>query len=124
MAGACMPADEQRLLTGWGLTAASSATVVPLTEAAAQSALKTPGERGVIARGLGRSYGDAAQNGGGVVLEGAGHAGLRSFEAATGVVTVDAGVSIDALLHAMVPLGWFVPVTPGTRFVTVGGAIA
>ncbi|MPZ72728.1 MAG: FAD-binding protein [Nitriliruptorales bacterium] len=119
-----MPAEQHRLLTGWGRTAPTAATVVPLTEAAAQSTLKNPGERGVIARGLGRSYGDAAQNAGGVVLDGPAHAMLRAFDATTGVATLQAGVPLDALLRAMVPLGWFVPVTPGTRFVTVGGAVA
>lgn len=92
-------------------------------ELAAAAAGRTP--RGAIARGLGRSYGDPAQNGGGTVLEL--HGDPRSPTptiASDGTVTVFAGTSIDELLRAIVPQGWFVPVTPGTRFVTIGGAVA
>lgn len=80
------------------------------------------GGRGVLARGLGRSYGDAAQNSGGDVVCLAGDRVV--LDPVSGVVTVDAGVSIDEVLRRVVPAGWFVPVTPGTRFVTIGGAIA
>jgi decaprenylphospho-beta-D-ribofuranose 2-oxidase len=78
----------------------------------------------VIARGLGRSYGDAAQVAGGTVIDGRGLGGIGAIDDASGEVEVGAGESIDALLRVAVPAGWFVPVTPGTRQVTVGGAIA
>ncbi|HQY83782.1 MAG TPA: FAD-binding oxidoreductase [Ilumatobacteraceae bacterium] len=88
------------------------------------SALKEAGSRGALVRGLGRSYGDAAQNAGGLVLRllGAAHQAVLDPQRAT--VTVPAGVSMDDLLRVIVPRGFFVPVTPGTRFVTIGGAIA
>jgi decaprenylphospho-beta-D-ribofuranose 2-oxidase len=82
------------------------------------------GPRGAIARGLGRSYGDPAQNGGGTVIQLAPSAAPITLDPATASVTVDASVSLDGLLREIVPQGWFVPVSPGTRFVTVGGAIA
>ena len=76
-----------------------------------------------IARGLGRSYGDAAQVSGGVVLSNRALGGIGAI-APDGVVTVGAGVSLDELLSVTIPQGWFVPITPGTRQVTIGGAIA
>ncbi|MGA7835829.1 MAG: FAD-binding oxidoreductase [Acidimicrobiales bacterium] len=76
----------------------------------------------MIARGLGRSYGDAAQLSGGAVLS---NRGLSHIGPITdGVVTVGAGTSIDELLTHTLPEGWFIPVTPGTRQVTIGGAVA
>jgi decaprenylphospho-beta-D-ribofuranose 2-oxidase len=112
-------------LTGWGLTAPSAAEVLhPTDTKELADGLTGLPPRGAIARGLGRSYGDQAQNAGGRVLDTTGVARIRSIDIDTGVVEADAGVSIDTLIRVLLPLGWFVPVTPGTRFVTVGGAIA
>ncbi|HWF52682.1 MAG TPA: FAD-binding oxidoreductase [Solirubrobacteraceae bacterium] len=78
---------------------------------------------GAIARGLGRSYGDAAQLSGGYVLD---LSALRGFEVDDegGTVTAQAGVSLGELVSSLVPRGWMLPVVPGTQHVTVGGAIA
>ena len=81
------------------------------------------GHRGVIARGMGRSYGDAAQLGGGAVLCTRRITGVE-LDAERGTATVEAGVTIGALLDQVVPAGWMVPVVPGTQHVSVGGAIA
>ncbi|MFM8861411.1 MAG: FAD-binding protein [Acidimicrobiia bacterium] len=100
----------------------------PTSATELRRALPNDVERGVLARGHGRSYGDAAQNAGGMLVETTDVAAFTIHDAAPGedsvLVTAEAGASIDRLLHALVPQGLFVPVTPGTRYVTVGGAIA
>lgn len=126
------PPDTQtepgRTLTGWGRTAPSWARVVTPRDDGEVATLLSPlpgrGARGVIARGLGRSYGDAAQRSGGVVLDMTALADLGAVDPASGLITVGGGLCLDDLIRASLPGGWFVPVTPGTRQVTVGGAIA
>src|SRR5690348_3142005 len=78
----------------------------------------------LLPRGLGRSYGDSCTNSGGTLLLTEGLDRFIAFDEASGRLTCEAGISLDAILRAMVPRGWFLPVTPGTRFVTLGGAIA
>ena len=116
-------------LFGWGRTAPTGADLRrPTSAVELRRALPDANPRGLLARGLGRSYGDAAQNSGGRVIETIDVDSFTVHEAVPGadsvLVTAEAGVSIDRLLHSLVPQGLFVPVTPGTRYVTVGGAIA
>jgi decaprenylphospho-beta-D-ribofuranose 2-oxidase len=130
-----MPADRtakptggvptrRRELSGWGRNPVSAADVAdPISTDEVEILLEQSGPRGVIARGLGRSYGDSAQNAGGVVAE-MGFLDAIRLDADAAVVTASGGVSLENLMRALVPRGFFVPVTPGTRQVTVGGAIA
>jgi FAD/FMN-containing dehydrogenase len=76
----------------------------------------------LISRGLGRSYGDSSLNS--IVLETSRLDRFISLNVQTGILNCQAGVSINAILDLVVPKGWFIPVTPGTSYVTVGGAIA
>ncbi len=117
---------------GWGRT---SPAHVGLLRARSLEELRSGVERcraaapdgrrppGAIARGMGRSYGDAAQIDGGFVLD---TTGMKGFELdrRTGTVTANAGVTLGELLAALVPAGWVLPVLPGTQHVTVAGAIA
>ena len=76
-----------------------------------------------LAHGMGRSYGDAALlTRGGVVLT-AGLGKMLNFDETRGVLTCEAGVTLEEILDTFVPRGYFVPVAPGTRYVSVGGAI-
>ena len=108
-------------LYGWGRTAPSVADVLEPTAEEVTGLLRTSTH--VLSRGLGRSYGDAAQLAGGLILRNSAMTVMDDIHS-DGSVWVDAGVTIDDLIRVGLPQGWFVPVTPGTRQVSVGGAIA
>ncbi|MBX9366534.1 FAD-binding oxidoreductase [Streptomyces sp. WAC04114] len=115
---------DHTTVTGWGRTAPTAARLIrPRSYEEAAAAVRDCGARGGIPRGLGRAYGDAAQNAGGSVLDMTALDRVHAIDAAGGTVLCDAGVSLHRLMEVLLPLGWFVPVTPGTRYVTVGGAI-
>jgi len=105
----------------WGRAIPSTpSSVVPLSFP--PSAL--PGSDLLLPYGLGRSYGDVCLNNGHTLIDTARMDHFRNFDAERGVLECEAGTSLDAILRAVVPRGWFLPVTPGTKFVTVGGCIA
>jgi len=111
-------------LTGWGRTDPSTAELCqPTAVEQIQSAVAAASPASLIARGLGRAYGNPAQCAGGKVLELTGLDRIQ-LDAPSGCVTCGAGASLDAVLRVIVPAGFFLPVTPGTRNVTIGGAIA
>ena len=74
--------------------------------------------------GNGRSYGDVCLNDGGTLLAARGLDRYLAFDADAGILRCEAGATFAEILDLIVARGWFLPVTPGTRFVTVGGAIA
>ncbi len=122
--GSRAPTDgQERLLTGWGRTAPTRARIAaPTVPGEVAAILGRPPVRGAIARGLGRSYGDAAQNAGGTVIATRGLAASPQLDAATGRVRVAAGTSLGELIADVLPRGWFPAVVPGTQYVTIGGA--
>lgn len=77
-----------------------------------------------LAYGQGRSYGDSCLNQGGTLLLTRGLDRFMRFDAETGILACEAGVTLGEVLEIALPRGWFLPVTPGTRFATIGGAIA
>lgn len=80
-------------------------------------------EKSLIARGNGRAYGDAALNPS-ATLSLLRHDRILAFDEATGILTCEAGVMLADILTLFTPRGWFPPVTPGTKFVTIGGMVA
>jgi decaprenylphospho-beta-D-ribofuranose 2-oxidase len=113
------------LLAGWGRTAPTSADVRrPGDRAGAVADVAAAPARGVIARGLGRSYGDAAQNAGGMVISTLALSGIDWADETAGLVRVAGGASLGDVLAFLAPQGWALPVVPGTRHVTAGGAVA
>ncbi len=81
-------------------------------------------EESALPFAYGRSYGDSCLNAGGVSLDVSHLQRFISFDEKTGLLRCESGVSLAEVLEVMVPRGWFLPVTPGTKFVSVGGAIA
>jgi decaprenylphospho-beta-D-ribofuranose 2-oxidase len=130
-ARARFPGPTSRVtLTGWGRVAPTTADLAaPASDAEAAALFRSlagnrDGQAAAIARGLGRSYNNAAQSAGGLVISTSGLNKIISLDPVAGIVVAEAGVSLEQLMVAGLPHGWFVPVSPGTRQVTVGGAIA
>lgn len=86
--------------------------------------LALPAKGHVLARGNGRSYGDSCLNPDGTLLHTRSLDRFIRFDPATGTLRCEAGTTLAQIIELALPQGWFLPVTPGTRFVTVGGAIA
>jgi len=109
-------------LSGWGANARVDCDVrEPELETQIRASLDA---RGTTPRGLGRSYGDAATNAGGRVLGMTSFNRYLAFDDSTGTLTCEAGVSLEHILRDFAPRGWFPMISPGTKFVTIGGCIA
>lgn len=112
-------------VTSWGRvkrlrTACARPTFIDQLPAVMRSAASAS----LLAVGLGRSYGDSGLNGGGAIVDMSALDHVVGFDPTTGVLRAEAGLSLSEMLRIVVPHGWFLPTTPGTRFVTLGGAVA
>ena len=115
---------EQRL-SGWGGVPTESCRVAQIADRVDAVRFVAEGPPGVrtIGRGLGRAYGDSAIVDG-IVADCTGLDRFIAFDPATGLCDCESGVSLAEIISVFLPRGWFLPTTPGTKFVTVGGAIA
>jgi decaprenylphospho-beta-D-ribofuranose 2-oxidase len=123
------PQDGQRAavptltsLSGWGGNVRADCAYAEVETTAELATILD--RRGSIVRGLGRSYGDPAINAGGQVIGARKLDRYLGFDEATGILRCEAGVSLERILQDFLPRGWLPAITPGTRFVTVGGCIA
>ncbi len=109
----------EKVLAGWGNHPRQRCDVhTPLRRSKVAELL----QESVIARGLGRSYGDAAL--GDRVIDCTRLDRYVEFNESTGVLTCESGVSLEQIITDFAPRGWFPMITPGTKFVTIGGCIA
>lgn len=108
-------------LSGWGRYPRALCNVIRPERVAEAT---PPAEGHLIARGQGRSYGDAAMSADGLVMLTEALDKVRAFDESTGLLTAQAGMTIAEVLRAFVPKGWFPSVTPGTKFVSLGGSVA
>jgi FAD/FMN-containing dehydrogenase len=112
-------------LAGWGRTPVESCQVYrPERESELASIVAAAPTASVISRGMGRSYGDAASNAGRGVILHERFDRFLAFDEQAAVVHCEAAVTLSDLIDVLLPRGFFLPVTPGTRQISVGGAIA
>ena len=112
----------QENLSGWGNIPHSLSFVTYPREA--QDIRNLPAGQKLLPRGLGRSYADQATNSGHLVLKLEKMNHFLSFNEATGILDCEAGVTLEDIITVLAPKGWFPMITPGTKYITIGGAIA
>ena len=111
-------------LGSFGGVATPSARQVALPDAlAAFRSGRVNGDR-FLAYGNGRSYGDSCLLRDGRLITMGSHRRILDFDPETGLIRAEAGVMLSQIIERVAPHGWFLPVTPGTKFVTLGGAVA
>lgn len=116
--------SNRQELSGWGRHPTVESRVVRPEKRTALQALVERSEGALLARGAGRSYGDAALTDDGRTVCTDRLDRMQSFDPETGRFRAEAGVRLREILATFVPRGWFLPVTPGTKEVTLGGAVA
>lgn len=115
----------ERELSGWGRVPVERSLVFrPERGHELVELVRSRPRASLIARGLGRSYGDAALNAGGAVALQQRFNRMLAFDPASAILYCEAGVTVADVLETFVPRGYFPPVTPGTKYVTLGGAVA
>lgn len=116
---------REELLSGWGNYPVERCySVRPATLTALSDTVTHGTQPNYIARGLGRAYGDSALNRQRGVIVQTRLDRFLAFDELTGILACEAGVSFATIIQYLLPRGWFLPTTPGTKYVTVGGAIA
>src|SRR5271165_6756650 len=121
---ATLPSTEQVLSWGRYPQLAPSYVHKPAWNDEVPEILKGAAPGALLPYGLGRSYGDSCLNGGRELIDCRRLNRMLGFDESTGMLRCESGVSISDIIDVFLPKGWFPPVTPGTQFVTVGGAIA
>lgn len=119
------PAYKGMNLSGWGRFGRFDCRVLRSEKISQfENSIQNAVGETLIARGYGRSYGDAAVNQAGVTLLTERLDRILAFDEDTGLLTAEPGVSLETLLSVFITRGWMVPVVPGTKFVSLGGAVA
>ena len=116
--------DKTKLETWGNVSVSESYLREPETIHDLRNIIESVGERGCIPRGLGMSYGDQPMNSNGDVIRPSFSGKIIEYISMSGLVTVSSSATFAELLERVVPLGWYMPVVPGTSSVTIGGAIA
>ncbi len=113
---------QEKKIAGWGnYPRINSRIYHPRTEMDIRSAIS---QGKLIPRGMGRSYGDQAIGGENLTLDCTALNHFLDFDANTGILTCEAGVSQESIIKTFAPRGWFPMITPGTKYITIGGSIA
>ena len=99
-------------------------TASPYTDTTLNPMMNAQPIDSILAHGMGRSYGDSALNSSGISLQMTRQDRILNFDLNTGILRAQSGITLDEILSVIVPQGWFLPVTPGSKFVTLGGAVA
>jgi L-gulonolactone oxidase len=118
-----MPEAALSPVQSWGRVGAPAHRLVtPNTIAQARAAIAGGGTW--LAHGMGRSYGDVALSAGGTLINTRGLDRFVTFDRESGILEAEAGVTLEEVIRVALPHRWFLPTTPGTRYVSLGGAVA
>ncbi len=119
-----MPPSRRGVLAGWGSFPKAESDIYRPEKLSELAAVVASDQSSLIARGAGRAYGDAALNGGNRVVDIQRLNRMLAFDPESGLLRCEAGVTIGEIIHVFLRRGFFPPVVPGTRHVTIGGSVA